>query len=100
MGFWNNVKNNVECPITKDGFTSSYQGNPATILLISYGSSIAVWVDSRPLGILNSRPRELTLPAHLSMTVQNEDDPINIVEFDNIRIWDLAGIEGLPTQIP
>lgn len=69
---------------------------PVTVTVIFNGNEDAVFVNSIPI-YHDTIQTEIITTRHVNITVQdaNESIPQKIVEFDNLKIWDLDMIESI-----
>ena len=75
---------------------STYDTSPATITVVFNGTENAVFVNSFPL-YHDNRYLPVSIARHINISVQDASKsvPQRIVEFDNLKVWDLNKIEVL-----
>jgi hypothetical protein len=78
------------CIYKDSGITSIDPTNPVTITIILTETETAIYVNSIPV-YHDKVDKNRIKASHFSVTVQDN----NLLEFDNLKIWDLDKIENL-----
>jgi hypothetical protein len=68
-------------------------GDVTRVMLIAAGPNLALYLDGEPIGRAHT---EWTRPGRLYFNVINTGDPIVAYRLDNVVMWDLSRLTGLP----
>jgi hypothetical protein len=93
-GRWEQVNCQGRCMIPYDGNISIDVSKPVTVLMISKSRQNAVYINGKPVYYFSDT--EQPSFQNLALGVQGNVNTLsNIVEFDNVKIWDLNKIDSL-----